>query len=326
MFKKSAALLGAGALVALAISPAAHADQAPAAPAAAQAAPMAVAPYLYNGWGNPPDPTEIMSATGVGWFTMAFVLSNGTCDPQWDGNRPLAGGVDQSTVDAVRAAGGDVIPSFGGWSGNKLETTCADPESLAGAYQKVIDAYGLKAIDIDIEGDAYEDPAVQQRTVDALKIVQADNPDLLTYVTFGTTQDGPDSGMIDRAAAADLTVDAWTIMPFNFDGVGQNMGELTVRAADGLQNTVKNAYGYTDEEAYQHSGISSMNGTTDAGETVTQQDFNTILDYARQHHLSRLTFWSVNRDRPCDGGGADSCSGVPQENWEFTSLLAQYEG
>src|SRR5258708_5455344 len=48
-------------------------------------APMAVAPYLYNGWGNPPSPTTVMNATGVKWFTLAFVLSNGYCNPQWDG-------------------------------------------------------------------------------------------------------------------------------------------------------------------------------------------------------------------------------------------------
>src|SRR5947207_175700 len=67
---------------------------------------MAVAPYYYNGWGSPPNPTTVMSATGVKWFTMAFVLSNGACDPQWDGQRPLLGGADQGTVNTVRGAGG----------------------------------------------------------------------------------------------------------------------------------------------------------------------------------------------------------------------------
>ena len=59
-------------------------------------------------------------------------------------------------------------------------------------------------------------------------------------------------------------------------------------------------------------GISSMNGITDQNETVTVADFRTILAYAQQHHLARLTFWSVNRDRPCTGGPADTCSGVGQ--------------
>ncbi|AEY85529.1 chitinase [Streptomyces hygroscopicus subsp. jinggangensis 5008] len=287
---------------------------------------MAVAPYLYNGWGSPPNPTTVMNATGVKWFTLAFVLSNGYCNPQWDGNRPLSGGADQQTINTVRSAGGDATPSFGGWSGNKLESSCGSAGELAAAYQKVVNAYGLKAIDIDIEAAAYDSPAVQQRTVDALKTVKANNPGLKVYVTFGTGQNGPDTSLINRAAAAGLTVDSWTIMPFNFGGAGQNMGQLTVRAAEGLKTAVKNAYGYTDDQAYRHTGISSMSGITDNNETVTVADFRTILAYAQQRHLARLTFWSVNRDRPCTGGGADTCSGVSQQPWDFTRVLAQYNG
>lgn len=289
-------------------------------------APMAVAPYIYNGWGSPPSPTTVQNATGVKWFTLAFVLSNGYCNPQWDGGRPLTGGVDQQTVNTVRAGGGDVIPSFGGWSGNKLESSCGSAGELAAAYQKVINAYGLKAIDIDIEAAAYDSPTVQQRTVDALKTIRANNPGIKIYITFGTGQNGPDTSLINRAASSGLTVDSWTIMPFNFGGNGQNMGTLSVRAAEGLKTAVKNAYGYGDDEAYRKTGISSMNGVTDVGETITVADFRTILAYAQQRHLARLTFWSVNRDRPCTGGGADTCSGVGQANWDFTRVLAQYRG
>jgi hypothetical protein len=287
---------------------------------------MAVAPYLYNGWGDPPSPTTITNATGVKWFTHAVVLSKGTSNPQWDGSRPLTGGVDQRTIDTVRGNGGDVIPSFGGYSGNKLESSCSSAGELASAYQKVINAYGLKAIDIDIEADAYSNPTVQQRTVDALKTVKANNAGLKVYITIGTGQSGPDTSLINRAASSGLTVDAWAIMPFDFGGAGQNMGNLTTRAAEGLKSALKNAYGYSDDRAYRDMGISSMNGITDNSETVTVDDFRTILAYARQHHLARLTFWSANRDRPCTGGSADSCSGVNQNNWDYTRVLAQYTG
>lgn len=291
-------------------------------------APMAVAPYIYNGWGSPPSPTTVMNATGVKWFTLAFVLSNGYCNPQWDGSRALTGGVDQTTVNTVRANGGDVIPSFGGYSGNKLESSCSSAGELAAAYQKVINAYGLKAIDIDIEADAYSNATVQQRTVDALKTIKANNPGIKVYVTIGTGQSGPDTSLINRAAASGLTVDGWTIMPFDFGGAGQNMGTLTIQAAEGLKTALKNAYGYTDDQAYRGMGISSMNGITDVNETVTPANFETILSYAQQHHLARLTFWSVNRDRPCSGAypNDDTCSGVAQTAWQFTSIFARYTG
>jgi hypothetical protein len=289
---------------------------------------MAVAPYYFNGWGNPPDPRTVMNATGVKWFTMAFVLNSGYCTPMWDGGRPLTGGVDQNTINTIRSAGGDVVPSFGGAEGNKLEASCANADDLAGAYQKVISTYGLKAIDLDFEGDVYGDATIQQRLVDALKIVKADNPGLVVYVTMGSGQDGPGNDLITRAADSGLTVDVWTIMPFDFGGAGQDMARLTEQATDGLERAVRDAYHYTDDVAYRHSGISSMNGITDNQEIVTVANFQTILGYAGQHHLGRLTYWATNRDRPCPGAypNDDTCSGVSQNAWDFTRTFARYQG
>ncbi|QPP09071.1 chitinase [Streptomyces bathyalis] len=320
------------AALALAIAGAAT-PVAPAAPRAAAAppppAPMAVAPYLSLGWGDPPDPAKVMEETGVRWFSLAFVLSSGTCEPRWDGYRPLTGGVDERTVRAVRKAGGDVIPSFGGGAGHKLEQSCPDSASLAAAYQKVIDAYDLKAIDIDIEMSAYRSARAQLKMLGALAAVQEANPGLVTYVTLPSYRSGPDSSLIDRAAQAGVEPDAWSIMPFSFapSAKGEDMGRISTRAVDGLRNRLVNAYGYTETEAYEHSGVSSMNGITGEGETIGVADFRTIAAHAREHKLSRLTFWSANRDRPCGSRpypAEDSCSGVQQKPWEYTRTLAQY--
>jgi len=292
---------------------------------------MAVAPYEYFGWGSPQDPTTVMSSTGIKWFTLAFMLSDGTCNPLWDGNRPLTGGMDQSKINAIRGAGGDVIVSFGGWSGTKLGERCTSATALAGAYQRVINAYGLKAIDIDIENTEWASSTVRQRVIDALKIIKANNVGIKTYITFGTTPTGPDStgrDMINRGAAGGLNNDGWTIMPFDFGGHSGTMGQASVAAAEGLKSAVKSAYGYTDSVAYSKIGISSMNGKTDeSDEIVTLTDFQTILSYAQQHHIARLTFWSINRDRQCASGlTADSCSGVSQSPYAYTKIIVQYAG
>lgn len=296
---------------------------------AADPAAMPAAPYLYLGWGNPQKPTDVMKAAGNKWFTLAFVLSDGGCNPKWDGDRALTGGSDQSAINSIRAAGGDVIPSFGGWSGNKLGEKCSSASALAGAYQKVIDGYKLKAIDIDIEDTEFQNNTVQQRVVDALKIVKSKNSGLKTYITMGTDQSGPDSwgtGLINKAAAAGLANDGWVLMPFDFGGGSTNMATLSIKASEGLKKKLKSAYGYSDDAAYRRMGISSMNGKTDvAGETVRLQDFKTLLSYAQQHHLARFTFWSINRDRPCSSGGdGDSCSGISQKAYDFTKVIAQY--
>ncbi|MDT9684501.1 cellulose binding domain-containing protein [Streptomyces sp. TRM76323] len=272
------------------------------------------APYLYLGWGNPPSATEVMKATGTKWFTMAFILAQNGCNPAWDSQRPLLGGVDESTIKAIRAAGGDIVPSIGGWSGNKLGPNCSTPEALAGAYQKVIDAYGLKAIDIDIENtDEFENAAVQDRILTALKIVKQNNPGLRTILTFPTLISGPNSWgnrLIERAHALDADIDNFTIMPFNFGG-GADMYGSTVKATEGLKNKLKSVFGWTDAEAYAHIGISGMNGSSDTGEITTPQIWTQIRDWANSHDIGRLAFWSVNRDRP---------------NWEFTSITAGFTG
>jgi cellulose binding protein with CBM2 domain/fibronectin type III domain protein len=285
------------------------------------------APYLYMGWGDPPAPATVMSATGVKWFTMAFVLSGGGCTPSWDSQRPLTGGVDQQTINAIRSAGGDVVPSFGGWQGNKLGPNCSTAQALAGAYQQVINAYGLKAIDIDIENtDEFENDTVRNRILDALKIVKQNNPGIQTIITFGTTTTGPNfygNQLIERAAAIGANIDVFTIMPFDF-GSG-NIGTDTINAAEGLKNKLKSSFGWSDAQAYQHMGISGMNGLSDQQEMTSTATWTSIRDWAKSHGLARLAFWSVNRDRGCPGGGVVSnCSGIAQNNWDFTRITAGF--
>jgi chitinase len=288
------------------------------------------APYEYLGWGEPQAPTSVIAATGVKDLTLAFMLSHGKCNPEWDGKRPLTGGGDQAAIEAIRAAGGDVDVSFGGWSGAKLGSSCKTPDALAGAYQKVIDAYKLGAIDIDIEHGEFTNKKTRQRVIAALASVQHANPGLEISVTFGTAQNGPEAAglsLIADAAAIGFQPSVWTVMPFDFGAPVANMGQTSVAAAESLQRALVSAYGISAAAAYAHVGISSMNGETDeSDEIVSIGNFQTMLTFAQQKHLGRFTFWSVNRDRSCANKGSDSCSGIAQQSYEFTDLIAQYHG
>lgn len=290
------------------------------------------APYEYLGWGSPQPPAGVLAASGVKDLTLAFMLSHGKCNPAWDGKRALLGGADQRAIEAVRAAGGDVDVSFGGWSGAKLGSSCKTPQALAAAYQKVIDAYSLHAIDIDIEHGEFTNKKTRLRVVAALAAVQRANAGLEISITFGTDQTGPDrngQSLIADAAAIGFQPSVWTIMPFDFGAPVADMGQTSIKAAEGLEREVATRYGLATVQAYEHIGISSMNGTTDEpDETVSAVNFQAMLAFAQQHHLGRLTFWSVNRDRPCAAKGAesDACSGIEQQPYEFSDLLAQYHG
>ncbi|GGP89717.1 cellulose binding domain-containing protein [Streptosporangium pseudovulgare] len=289
---------------------------------------MPGAPYLYTGWGNPPSPATVMGATGVKSFTMAFILAQNGCNPAWDGQRPLTGGADQAAINQIKSAGGSVQVSFGGWQGNKLGPNCSTPQAFAGAVQKVIDAVGPAVVDFDIENtDEFENYTVQDRILNGLKIVKAANPGVKVVVTFGTATSGPTAPgirLINQAKALGVPIDNYTIMPFDFGG-GADMYQSTVSASEGLKNALKSANGWTDAQAYARMGISGMNGLSDQQELTSPAQWTQIRDWAKSKGLTRLAFWSVNRDRPCPGGGVqESCSGIAQADWEFTRITAGF--
>ncbi len=290
------------------------------------------APYEYLGWGEPQPPASVMAASGVHDLTLAFILTHGKCNPEWDGERPLLAGSDQAAIESIRAAGGEVDVSFGGWSGKKLGNSCKTPAALAAAYQKVIDAYSLKAIDVDIEHGEFTNKKVRKRVIEALSIVRAEDAGLEISVTFGTEEGGPESdgvSLIDDAAAIGFEPDAWTVMPFDFGRPLTDMGHASIRALEGLERDLVSAYGISAATAYQHAGISSMNGHTDeASETVSVEDFETMLAFAQQNHIARFTFWAVNRDRQCNSSenAGEDCSGITQQPYAFSDVIARYHG
>ncbi len=286
--------------------------------------PVLASPYLYQ-WAGQTSASAAMSATGIKTFTLAFMLSDGSCNPKWDGDRSLTGS-DKTLIKSIRDAGGDVIPSFGGWSGTKLGAKCSSASALAGAYQKVIDAYGLKAIDLDIENtDEFENATVQDRILNAVKITKQKNPGVRVVITIGTETSGPNDWgkrLIKQAKAIGAPVDVWSVMPFDFSSGGDMAGK-TKSAVDGLVGQLKSTFGWDSATAYRHAGLSSMNGKTDnPGEVVSVSDFTAIRDYASSHHLGRFTFWATNRD--CSGGG--ECSGISQPKYAFTKIVAGYHG
>jgi len=287
---------------------------------------------LENG---PPDIQTVMSATGVRTLTLAFILSDGGCGPVWSGGSSVAGDTAfAAVVSRIRAAGGDVMPSVGGYAGLKLGETCTDVDALANAYQQVVDRYALRAIDFDIEATEFESAAAHDRVTKAIKILQTRKPGLRVYVTVPVGQTGLTwwgQQLVQTAVRNGTRVDGWTIMPFDFGGGATGMGQLTINVAEALHQQLRGYYsGLSDDAVYRMSGISSMNGRTDVGEYVRQADMRQILAYAQQHHLARFTFWSVNRDRQCTpaepGSTSGVCSSVTQQPWEFTRIVAQYTG
>ena len=295
---------------------------------AAAAVPLGGAPYIFPATSNSPNPITAMKTTGVRAYTLAFILAKGGCNPAWDGSGSLTGSAIVNRVNAIRNAGGDVVVSFGGAAGTKLGNSCGSAAALAGAYQKVINAYKLRAIDIDLEAGEVSQGA---KVIQALKIVKQKNPSVRTIMTVGVGTGGLEGGeakLPGLDAAAGSPVDVWTIMPFDFGGQsGANMGTLTVSITKKVHAQLKAAHkNLTDAQVWAKQGISSMNGKTDANETVTVKNFQTMLTFIQQNHMARFTFWTINRDRGNCGGSSDTCSGISQNPLDFTKVVGQFKG
>src|SRR3954447_7640259 len=92
----------------------------------------ASAPYLMPFDNSPPDPVQVMGATGQMAFQLAFILApnGGGCSPTWDGTRAVSSDNDVANlINRIRGAGGDVSVSVGGYGGTKLGQTCNSPEA-----------------------------------------------------------------------------------------------------------------------------------------------------------------------------------------------------
>ena len=330
----AALAIAAGTTMALAATGNAAPSPAGAAPAALSNTWYASAPYLMPEDNSPPDISTVMDATGQKAFQLAFILApnGGGCTPTWGGTSPISSDTTiPSVISTIRAKGGDVSVSVGGYGGTKLGQTCGTVAATAAAYQQVISTYQLHAIDFDLEEPEYENTAAIANELGAAQTLQQNNPGLYVSVTMPGTSAGTGwfgTQLLDQAHSIGFTPNNFSIMPF--DG-GFSGAASQVSALEAFHGLLETHMGWDSTTAYQHEGVSMMNGRTDSAEFFYQSDFQTVLNYATSHGLARYTYWSVNRDRQCsppDNNGtlSGSCSSVPQNDWDFTKYTAQFAG
>ena len=316
---------GSGALLAALVL---NAQTAPPSQAVNPAAPPAAirfyAPYIMI---RPNlDLAQISGASGVKFFTLAFVLDSGGCQASWGGRTPLAQETSlAATIASLRARGGDVIVSFGGAGGRELAVGCETAAALQAQYQAVMDKYGATMFDLDIEGRSLANKeAVDRRNV-ALAALKAANPGLqisytLPVETNGLTQGGID--LLKNAMSHSVDVSIVSIMTMDYGGAAdpKQMGPHAISATGGTVAQLRaNGIG-------AQIGIIPMIGLNDnKPEVFTLADAKLIVDWAQTNPLIvRMSMWSVGRDQPCTGEAAtvgNACSGIPQDPYGFSEIL-----
>jgi hypothetical protein len=292
--------------------------------------------YLMPLDNNPPAISDIVANSGETEFNLAFVLDSGGCTPAWDGNaaQPVSGDTAVAAqINAIRAAGGDVAVSFGGYNGTELGSTCGSAGALAAAYQQVITKYNLTHVDFD-----YENGALDSNTAvrfGAIAILEHDNPNLVVSLTVPMTTVGfPGSGIdeIKQAVAAGARLDVINIMAFDTGLTsGTEVGQTEAIADDAI-GQLESIYGWDAATAWAHLGLQLMNGHTDQpSELFTQDDVTQLLAFAAANHPAWFSFWSLNRDFPCPAGVVEpwapgTCSNISQNAYDFTKIVVKYTG
>ncbi|GAA2603904.1 hypothetical protein GCM10010217_44070 [Streptomyces tubercidicus] len=269
--------------------------------------------------------------TGVKEYNLAFVSPGGGCVPKWGGRQALGANPVARQVDQLRAQGGDVRVSFGGQSGNELARVCGSVDKLVAAYSKVIDAYGLKKADFDIEGPALTDTKANRLRAQAIARLQQRGK-LDVSVTLPVMPSGLNRNSLavlkdTRKNGARISTVNIMAMDYGtyYDG---DMGKYAVAAATATQKQVKGVLGIRDEAtAWKSVGVTPMIGVNDVkGEVFRPDDAAELKKFAEEKRLGRLSMWSITRDKPCPGGAnlkaVATCSSLGKKTNEFVRAFA----
>jgi chitinase len=262
----------------------------------------------------------------------------------WNGNTstPVSAQTYGAGIAAVRAAGGDVVPSFGGsaadTSNTEIADSCTDVQAIAKEYERVITTYNVTRLDFDVEEDSITSPAnlpgIDRRNK-AIALVEKWAKQVHRTVQFvytiPTNVSGLDSGgvhLLQNAVANGARIDIVNIMTFDYyddqsnacqagNGPAHEMGDDTVTAAGHLLATLRGIYPHRpDTQLWRMIGITEDIGRDDFGtcETFTTDDAHMIARWAISQRLAEVSFWSIQRD-------TTARSHVPQTDWQFSQTF-----
>lgn len=290
------------------------------------------APYVET-WGSPSLLREAREGAGQKYFTLAFVLDSGGCDAKLNGQIDLSDPGWISAVNATRAAGGDVIVSFGGARGTELAVACKSVDALKTQYKAVVDTLSLSRIDFDVETKQIHDRAANDRRNEALAQLQQeyrsagkklDISYTLPVAPSGLT--GPGLAVLKSAKSKGVDVNLVNIMTMDYGSDVGDMSGAAIDAAKALHGQLHDMWpSKSDSQLWAMEGNTPMIGVNDTrSEVFSVADARKLVDFAGSKGIQQLSFWSLMRDQKCGQGRNDdseNCSGTEQKEWEFSRLM-----
>ncbi len=251
------------------------------------------APYVET-WNNT-SVNSLANSTGHKFYTLAFIISNGSCTATWNGDTALSSNLYVSDLALLRAQGGDVIISFGGASGTELGQACSSVSALQAAYQSVITKYSLKWMDMDIESGSESDTTSVTRRNQALAALQTANPGLKVSYTLAVDRTGLPSAQIallNNAKANGVRVDVVNIMAMDYGPCYTDMGQAAIDAAVATRSQL------SSNGISAAVGVTPMIGVNDVTcENFTTTNSQQLVTYAQSNsYISLLAYWAIGAD------------------------------
>ena len=297
---------------------------------------------------NTPSIAATSQASGVKYFTLAFLQSTGknSCSLDWNGSSTQPLNYYASDIAALRAAGGDVIPSFGGYSadhgGTEIADSCTNVQSIAADYEQVITTLGVTRLDMDVESSSLNNTAGITRRNQAIALTEqwaaANGIPLQIQYTIPVEQYGLDpngEAVLQSAVTNGATVTSVNIMVFDYyiakEGVVE-MGTAAENAATNTHTQLESIFpGLTSAQLWNMEGMTLLPGIDDLRkktEVTSEADATTMLGFAQANNMNFLSAWAIQRDNGGCPGTVDSntCSGITQNTWDFSHILEPFTG
>ncbi|HWG26325.1 ricin-type beta-trefoil lectin domain protein [Actinospica sp.] len=256
------------------------------------------APYLQIAGSDAGDMAADYAATGLKYYTLAFLIPKSGCTPEWEDDGSGVGAFT-SQISQIQGDGGNVIISFGGAAGGEVAQTCTSVSSLTAAYLNVVNTYGVNRLDFDIEGGVLSDTAATARRDQALAALQAEDPSVQVDFTLAVNPNGLPTGsgseyaLLQDAKSKGVKVSMVNIMTMDF-GDGQNALNDAETASTDTASQLASLYGISTSAAYNLEGLTPIAGQNDDNENFTISNASTLESFAASKGVGELSFWEVD--------------------------------
>ena len=294
--------------------------------------------------------TATAQASGARYFSLAFLQATGkgSCSIDWNSNSSQPLNFYNSDIASLRALGGDVIPTFGGFSadhgGTEIADSCTNVNAIAADYESVITTLGVTRLDMDVESSSLTNTAGIDRRNKALALTQAwaaaQSPPIPLQIqyTIPIEQTGLDANteaILQNAVANGVTVTSVNIMVFDYfiakEGTVE-MGQAAINAANNTHTQLQSIFpSLTSAQIWTMEGMTMLPGIDDRrskNEVTSEADATTMLNFAQANGMNVLSIWAIQRDNGGCPGTVDSntCSGITQNTWDFSHMLEPFTG